>query len=44
VRFAGYIQARETYRDGVGLTGSLNRARLAALRERREGPDLAHPG
>jgi phosphate-selective porin len=30
VRFNGYIQARETYRDGVGLTGSLNRARLAA--------------
>jgi phosphate-selective porin len=31
VRFTGYIQARETYRDGVGLTGSLNRARLAAF-------------
>jgi phosphate-selective porin len=30
VRFNGYIQARETYRDGVGLTGSINRARLAA--------------
>src|SRR5262245_7664852 len=30
VRFTGYIQARETYRDGVGLTGSINRARLAA--------------
>jgi hypothetical protein len=28
VRFTGYIQARETYRDGVGLTGSINRARL----------------
>ena len=31
VRFTGYLQARETYRDGVGLTGSLNRARLAAF-------------
>ena len=30
VRFTGYLQGRETYRDGVGLTGSLNRARLAA--------------
>ena len=30
VRFTGYIQARETYRDGVGLTGSINRARLTA--------------
>jgi len=30
VRFTGYIQARETYRDGVGLTGSINRARLSA--------------
>lgn len=30
VRFTGYLQARETYRDGVGLTGSINRARLAA--------------
>ena len=28
VRFTGYIQARETYREGVGLTGSINRARL----------------
>lgn len=31
VRFTGYVQARETYRDGVGLTGSINRARLTAL-------------
>jgi hypothetical protein len=31
VRFTGYIQARETYRDGQGLTGSINRARLTAL-------------
>ena len=31
VRFTGYIQARETYRDGVGLTGSINRARLTAF-------------
>src|SRR6476646_5202010 len=30
VRFTGYIQAREAYRDGVGLTGSINRARLTA--------------
>ena len=30
VRLSGYIQARETYRDGVGLTGSINRARLTA--------------
>ena len=30
VRFTGYVQARETYRDGVGLTGSINRARLTA--------------
>lgn len=30
VRFTGYIQARETYRDGVGVTGSINRARLTA--------------
>jgi phosphate-selective porin O/P len=28
VRFTGYIQARETYRDGPGLIGSINRARL----------------
>jgi hypothetical protein len=30
VRWSGYIQARETYQDGVGLTGSINRARLTA--------------
>lgn len=30
VRLSGYIQARETYREGVGLTGSINRARLSA--------------
>lgn len=30
VRLSGYIQARETYRDGVGLNGSINRARLTA--------------
>jgi phosphate-selective porin len=30
VRFTGYIQARETYRDGIGLTASINRARLSA--------------
>jgi hypothetical protein len=31
VKLTGYIQARETYRDEVGLTGSINRARLTAL-------------
>ncbi len=30
VRIGGYLQARETYRDGAGLTGSINRARLTA--------------
>jgi hypothetical protein len=30
VRWSGYIQARETYQDEVGLTGSINRARLTA--------------
>jgi Phosphate-selective porin len=30
VRFTGYLQARETYRDEIGLTGSINRARLTA--------------
>ena len=30
VRFSGYIQARESYRDGTGLSGSINRARLTA--------------
>ena len=30
VRWSGYIQARETYQDEVGLTGSINRARLSA--------------
>ena len=30
VKLGGYLQARETYRDGVGLTGTLNRARLTA--------------
>ncbi|HEY8259002.1 MAG TPA: hypothetical protein VIG08_15185 [Gemmatimonadales bacterium] len=30
VRIGGYLQARETYRDGVGLTGSIHRARLTA--------------
>lgn len=28
VRITGYIQARESYRDEVGLIGSINRARL----------------
>ena len=30
MRFTGYIQGRETYRDNVGLTGSINRARISA--------------
>ncbi len=30
VRWSGYIQAREAYQDEVGLTGSINRARLSA--------------
>lgn len=28
VRWSGYLQAREAYGDGVGLIGSINRARL----------------
>ena len=30
VKLSGYIQARETYQKNVGLTGSINRARLSA--------------
>ena len=30
VKWSGYVQAREAYREGVGLTGSINRARLSA--------------
>jgi hypothetical protein len=30
VRWSGYLQARETYQSEVGLTGSINRARLTA--------------
>jgi hypothetical protein len=30
VRWSGYIQARETYQDAVGLTSTINRARLTA--------------
>src|SRR4051812_32521616 len=30
VHFTGYLQARETYQRLVGLSGSINRARLAA--------------
>lgn len=30
VKLGGYIQGRETYQDGVGLTATINRARLAA--------------
>src|SRR5689334_13398026 len=27
-RISGYLQARETYRDGIGFIGSINRARV----------------
>lgn len=30
VKLSGYIQAREVYQSNIGLTGSINRARLAA--------------
>lgn len=30
VKLSGYLQARETWQQDVGLTGSINRARLAA--------------
>jgi phosphate-selective porin len=30
VKLNGYIQGRETYQEGVGLTATINRARLAA--------------
>lgn len=30
VRLSGYLQARETWQERVGLTGTINRARLAA--------------
>src|SRR3954452_9613507 len=30
VKLSGYVQAREVYQDRVGLTGTLNRVRLAA--------------
>ncbi|HTS89216.1 MAG TPA: porin [Gemmatimonadales bacterium] len=30
VRLSGYLQARETWQENAGLTGSINRARLAA--------------
>jgi phosphate-selective porin len=30
VKLSGYLQARETYQEGIGLTGTINRARLAA--------------
>jgi tungstate transport system substrate-binding protein len=30
VKLSGYIRGRETYQDNVGLTGSINRARLTA--------------
>jgi hypothetical protein len=30
LKLSGYLQAREVYQSGSGLTGSINRARLAA--------------
>ena len=30
VRFSGYLQVRETYQKDIGLSGSINRARLTA--------------
>jgi phosphate-selective porin len=30
VKLSGYIQARETYQENIGLTATINRARLAA--------------
>ena len=30
VKLSGYVQGRETYQDEVGLTGTINRARLTA--------------
>ena len=30
VKLSGYVQARETYQENLGLNGSINRARLAA--------------
>ena len=30
VKLSGYVQARETYQENLGLTGTINRARLAA--------------
>jgi hypothetical protein len=30
VKLSGYIQGRETYQEKIGLTGTINRARLAA--------------
>ena len=30
VKLGGYLQARETYQENIGLTGTINRARLAA--------------
>jgi len=44
VRLTGYLQAREAYRNDVGLTAPINRARLTALWHRGQGRDLAGPG
>jgi hypothetical protein len=30
VKLSGYVQARETYQESIGLNGTINRARLAA--------------
>jgi len=37
VKLSGYIQARETYQNNVGLTGTINRARLTAAGSALEG-------
>jgi hypothetical protein len=36
-KLSGYIQARETYQSRIGLTGSINRARLAVSGDVLEG-------
>lgn len=37
VTWTGYLQARETYQNDVGLTGSINRARLILSGKARQG-------
>ena len=36
-KLGGYVQARETYQDGPGLTGTINRARLSVTGSLRQG-------